>query len=250
MNFQLSKIIRPRSAVEEIMSTWPKLNKELMYHEKFGKFIKSCKKYAKKTLNNELKIEGFSDSIKTIKIIEHVKSNYTWNGIESKYTSQSPKKFYKNKNGNAAEINLFLIALLKQAKIECSPLILSSRSNGKIKSKYPFDIFTNYVVVYIHGEKPYLADGTEEMLPFNRIPPRCINESGLIVNKEKKETWLSIKHLNPSIEMNSIILKVNPEASLITNTLSHRSTDYSAYLVFILAKLTPQFSQVDPPQKK
>ena len=138
MNFQMSKINRPSGGSEEIMTSWPELNDALLSHKNFGKYIKKAKKYCKKILKSELKIADLSSKETSKNIIQYVKDNFTWNYFDSKYTSQSAKSFYENKRGNSADINLFLLALLREAGIECKPVILSTRNHGKINVDFLF----------------------------------------------------------------------------------------------------------------
>ena len=70
------------------------------------KYQKGSSRIAKKILSEELTL-GQSPMENTKLIIDYVKNNFEWDGFNSKYASQSPKDFYKNKKGNAADINPF-----------------------------------------------------------------------------------------------------------------------------------------------
>jgi hypothetical protein len=126
-------------------------------------------------------------------ILNYVKANYNWNEFNSKYASKSPNDFIKDKTGNSANLNLFTIGLLNAAGIEAYPVLISTRENGKIKYDYPYSYFFNDVLVSakIDGNN-VLSDATEVYCPNARIPPRCINDKGLIVSKEKID-WVSLQ---------------------------------------------------------
>lgn len=229
MDFQLARFYSPHGGSYEIISTWPKLNKSLLKHAKFGKYQKSCLRYAKKILEQDLDISKMSINEQSVEIIEYVKENFTWNGYYSKYASQTAKEFISKKSGNSADINLFLIALLNAAEINAQPVILSTRNHGKIKSDYPFDHFTNYVIALVNPSSAFLADGTESLLPYHRIPSRCFNENGLIVSKENEDKWVKLENNTPSFEKNTITIEIDPQSLNASINVTIQTTEYDAY---------------------
>jgi len=229
MDFQLAKFHSPRGGTSNVISTWPELNESLMKHEKFGKYLKSCSKIAKKILSDELNLSGENDRDKAKQIIEYVKKSFEWNGYYGKYASQSAKDFFNKKRGNDADINLFMIALLNEAVIEAEPLILSTRNHGKIPNDYPFDHFTNYAIALVNTHSPFLADGTEDLLPYNKLPIRCNNEKGLIVEKADKPRWISLDNSVFSIEKNTVKMRLDTVSMDIIAQVSIQNTEYEAY---------------------
>lgn len=229
MDFQLAKFHSPRGGTSDIISTWNALNESLLKHEKFGKYLRSSSKIAKKVLTDELSISSENDKESAKQIIEYVKSSFEWNGNYGKYASQSAKDFFKKKRGNDADINLFMIALLNEAEIKAEPLILSTRNHGKIPNDYPFDHFTNYVIVLVNTKSPFLADGTEELLPYNKVPIRCNNEKGLIVEKGDTPRWISLDIIVFSIEKNMVRMKLDTVSMDVIAQVSIQNTEYKSY---------------------
>jgi len=229
MDFQLAKFHNPRGGTSDIISTWPELNGSLLKHEKFGKYLKSSSKIAKNILLEKLSLESKNEQEKAKKIIEYVKNNFEWNGYRGKYASQSAKDFFNKKSGNDADINLFMIALLSEAEIDTKPLILSTRNHGKIPNDYPFNHFTNYVIAFVNTDSPFLADGTEELLPYNKLPIRCYNEKGLIVEKTDKSRWISLDNSIFSIEKSTIRMNLDTVSMDIIANVSIQNTEYESY---------------------
>jgi len=209
MDFQLAKFHSPSGGTSDVISTWSALNESLLKNEKFGKYLKHSSKIAKKILSEDLILGDKDNRQKAEEIINYMKSSFEWNGYYSKYASQSAKEFFNKKNGNAADINLFMIALLNVAEINTKPLILSTRNHGKIPSDYPFDHFTNYVIAFIDSDSPFLVDGTEEMLAYDKLPIRCNNEKGLVVEKEANPRWISLGNNTLSSEKSTIRIKLD-----------------------------------------
>ncbi|WP_027076658.1 DUF3857 domain-containing protein [Maribacter antarcticus] len=231
MDFQLSKFLSPTGGTSDIISTWPDLNESLLKHGKFGKYLKNSSKIAKKVLSEELNIGNENNRAKAKQIIEYVKSSFEWNGHFGKYASQSAKDFFNKKSGNDADINLFMISLLNEAGIKAEPLILSTRVHGKIPNNYPFDHFTNYIIALVNNDSPFLADGTEDLLSYNKLPIRCNNGKGLIVEKANTSRWISLDNTIFSIEKNTVRMRLDTISMNVIAQVSIQNTEYKSYSV-------------------
>ena len=229
MDFQLASFNSPTGTKKEILTTWDEMSKSLLESDYFGKYIKKSKKQAEEILATDLDLSGQSKDEKARSIIEYVKNHYSWDSFNSKYSSKKPKEFNEQKTGNAADINLFLIALLEAAGIDARPVIISTRSHGKIKSDYPFLHFFNYLIVLVNTEnQSYLTDGTDELIPYNRIPPRCMNEKGLIVQKELIE-WVSLINNIDSEDHKVIHLSIDTSTLKAQAKIAIQTTEFEAY---------------------
>ncbi|MDR6241074.1 DUF3857 domain-containing protein [Aureibacter tunicatorum] len=228
VDFQLARFYRPTGGKVEIISTWMDLNKELLKHEKFGKYMNSAKRNAKEIIAS-LNLGKLNELEKANKIVEYVKNNYVWNGYYGKYASQPVKNFLKTKNGSIADINLFLIAMLNASGINAQPLILSTRKHGKIYTQYPFDHYTNYVVAYVEtSESSFLSDGSDRNTMFNQLPLRCVNGKALLVNDEKKSQWIDIHPYGLSKDMYSVMYDIDAENLQMKTVVSVSSRMYDA----------------------
>lgn len=229
MDFQLAKITRPNGVPTEIMSTWPKLVKDLDEYEDFGRYIDKCRKTARNILETDLDVSGLNTFEKARKIIDYVKSGFGWNGYYNKFASKKPKELISQRTGNSADINLMLLALLRAAGIQADPVILSTRNHRKITVDYPFEHFFNYVVVLVNADgNQFLTDGTGDMLTFNTLPPRCLNDPGLVVDK-KETRWVQFSNATESLKRTFLHHKLNNASNSYKITGSITSTHYEAY---------------------
>ena len=225
VDFQLSKINYLDGTSENIITTWKDLNEELLQEKYFGKFLNKTQRTAKNYINvDHLKFK--TDKEKFNAVLDYVKNSYKWNYINSKFADKLPNDFAKAKYGNSAEINLFTTGLLKAVGIDAKPVIISTRKHGKIRYDYPYSHFFNYVIILakING-KTILTDATEALNTNYRIPSRCINDKGLIV-QENKEEWVSLKTIAPS-EKKIYIKSQFDNNELISNILT-TATEYDA----------------------
>jgi len=226
IDFQLSKITDQYGASHNIMTTWPEMVKDFVKDEDFGGYSRKSESLASKIFD----LKSFSSlptQQKFDSILNYVKSNYSWNKRYGNQASKSPKVFMKDKLGNDADLNLFTVGLLNAAGVKAWPVILSTRKNGKIKTDYPFEHYFNYVVILadIDG-KNVLSDATLPLLANYRIPEKCINDKGLIIQKDKVE-WLGLQSLLPSKTQE--IINITLSDSTQNSAVKTVATEYLAF---------------------
>lgn len=221
IDFQLSKIIYSNGNSEMIISTWPKLSEDLEKSDNFGGYIKS---FAKSSIFSDL------DTLARIKRVDnYIKSHYTYNGNEQYFASGSKRDIEKTKRGNAADLNLMAVGMLRAEGINAYPAILSTRSHGKVNSAYPFLAAFDYViVVYEVGDNMGVMDVTEPMLSFGNIPPRCLNDVCLLIKKEGVE-WLNISSQEISDMRYIKVITPNPKSDSLVVDCSLTTTFFDAY---------------------
>jgi transglutaminase-like putative cysteine protease len=197
IGFQLSKVINTRGETTKVISSWTELVKDMLKDQNVTKFANKSEKLSSKLISPD-SLKNKSQKEKFDFIISYVKSNFSWNKINNKYSSKSPNDLLKDKFGNAADLNLLAIGLLNAAGIEAYPLIISTRENGKVKLDYPYLKFFNYLLISatIDGNN-VLSDATEIFCPNDRIPMRCLNDRGLLI-KSGDVQWISLQNSVPS----------------------------------------------------
>lgn len=131
ISFELSSTQFPGSGFKEYTTTWPKIIKELMNHEKFGGYL-NRKNYSKDVI--EMPEDTMEPELKMLKIFNQVKNKLKWDGKYDNYTvDTSPKNVIERGSGNSAEINLILLSLLNTAGFDASPVLVSTRKMENIQ---------------------------------------------------------------------------------------------------------------------
>jgi len=227
LDFQLSVIHHYGGGSVNVLSTWPELSKELENDTEFGVYINRSKNNFKKA-SSKLELISKTDKEKAQIIVNYIKQNYNYNGHSGIFTSKTINKFIKEKTGNVAEINLYLIGALKSQGIETYPVILSTRKNGKIITKYPFTDPFNYVLAYAKiDNKMILLDATDPFYPYDKIPVKCYNDLGFIINK-KEPKWLKIRQNRMSTSQFAMKSVISSEGDSINGNFELSSVDYDA----------------------
>ncbi|OHX64855.1 hypothetical protein NH26_00110 [Flammeovirga pacifica] len=207
LQFQLSEYQSSTGSIVKVLNTYEKYIDELRKDARFGKYIKKSTSFAKKVFEEHPELIEGTKQEQVEKMIRFVKDELNFNKIGSILADASPKKVYEDKEGNIAEINFFLGGLLNAIGVEVEPVILSTRGNGKINKKYPFQDRINYVILLINidGRKE-LVDASEPLLDNFVLPIRCNNGDGLVIGAETTG-WVKVG--NKSTSLNSTIVMIN-----------------------------------------
>lgn len=228
IDFQLSSFFDLRGVETKYLSTWPALCSDILKDKDFGKFINSAHGNNAEYLET-IKSKNLSDIELLENIVDFIKKNYSWNGRNSWFATQTVKEFEKTKIGNSAEINLYLLSNLLDAGFNAQPVILSTRENGRIKADFPFIHFFNYVLVSVQlADKTLLLDATEPLLPFHLIPPKCINDKGLVVQKKKVE-WVVLLNNQSSKINTSVFINLNTKEDSVKAVIKTLSNNFDAF---------------------
>src|SRR5690606_6913115 len=93
-------------------------------------------------------LAGIEDDSKKMDLIfNYVRKKVKWNNILGYSTDFGVKEAYNEGVGNVADINLMLIAMLRYAKLNADPMLISTRSNDI--PLYPSTSAFNYVVAAV-----------------------------------------------------------------------------------------------------
>jgi hypothetical protein len=159
-------------------------------------------------------------------IVNYAKNSFKWDSELSQYSNKSVSELQKDKSGNSAAINLWLVGAMQEAGLEAYPLALSTRKHGRILSDYPFDdAFNNMAVLANIDGKSILTDATDPYCLNYRLPIRCMNDKGLVIDKDNMK-WISLQ--SPVISDLIASIKIDSIGKDFTSTVIQTATEYEA----------------------
>ncbi|NQX85029.1 MAG: DUF3857 domain-containing protein [Flavobacteriaceae bacterium] len=208
--YELRSVKFPNSGLKQLSTTWEKVVKTINEHKNFGKQLKKTS-----FLEDEgVKIKRVNDNYgKISKAFDVIKSKMTWNGDYGKYTKKNLQKAYNEGTGNVSEINLMLVALLRESGLKSYPVLVSTRKHGV--PVFPTLEGFNYVVASCEiGGEIVLLDATDKDLPVGLLPPRALNWEGTMVldnGQFKKVNLFPTKHSQFNAMMN---ITINEDGSI------------------------------------
>ena len=206
IDFQLAGIKYQDGSYKSFRNTWQKLIDEIMDAEWFGKQLnRNVGDVQSLKAQNEKSVSAKEKMINTYRFVQR---NFNWNGSNSIGSFNGIRDAWDKKSGSTGDINLTLVNLLREENISAFPLLVSTRSNGKLNPVYPFLDQFNAVYVYaeVDGEM-YILNAAEKYNPVNLYPYDVQLTNAFIVDR-KNHRWIFInddKKLQQQVVSNLLI---------------------------------------------
>ncbi|GAA4205700.1 hypothetical protein GCM10022289_25570 [Pedobacter jeongneungensis] len=225
--FELSDVQNINGGKTSYTKTWKDVDYELSNYKTLGDQMKR-KDVFKELIPTITK--GSTDDLEKAKAIyNYIKKQIKWNNYYGIYSEDNIKRALDTRTGNVADVNLSLIAALSAANLDAEAVLLSTRDNGTVNKLYPVMSDFNYLVAKVNiGDKSYLLDATEPLLPFALLPLRCINDQGRVINLKKPSYWIDLIASQKSTTNYVLTGKMTTDGKIIGTLLTH-SMGYSAY---------------------
>lgn len=224
--FELVSIDIPGTPYRSYAQTWEDVAKTIGSSSDYKNDLDKTRSF-----KEELKtvLGGKTDQLQIAKdLFKYVKDQTEWNGLDGKSFQNGIKKTLKEKKGNAADINLLLVAMMRDAGIRANPVILSTKDNNI--PFFPTVDRLNFVIAhaFIDG-KNYYMDATEEFSDINLLPVRDYNWGGLLVDNHNK-VWKHITAIKPKKANNIYALDISLDSEgYAEGSFQSRLSDHSAY---------------------
>jgi hypothetical protein len=180
VDFELASVNWPGVYMKDFSLEYRSLNKTFLESEDFGKPLENTSFLQDIALElNKANI----DSISKLKAaVTYIQKNIKYNDKISMYCSNL-KKILEKKEGDSGDMNLLLIALLKEMGFKANPVVLSTRSNGRIDDTYAIRKKFNYVVAHIlKDNKDFFIDATDPNTKLGVLPEYCLNHKGFLIH--------------------------------------------------------------------
>lgn len=192
LNYQTLNTKSTAGGVEtvEVLKDWNALGKEIL--EDCNGFL-NRDKIIQNIISNLVTAED-APKEKLRKIFNHVQDNYSWNEFWSIYPRRSFNEFESSHKGSTSEMNLFLTALLREAEWEADPVLVSTRSHGKVIQSFPLlSQFNNLICRAIADTDTFFLDATarQHKYPYFLLSKENLNFYGFLIKKDHY-SWINI----------------------------------------------------------
>ncbi|MBE9465433.1 transglutaminase domain-containing protein [Dyadobacter subterraneus] len=214
ISFELSSISIPGETVKNYSQEWKDVDRTLLMDGGFGGQLK---KFAFiKEIKAEIVKKSTDPTEKMNLAYAYIQQNIKWDGNGGLASKDGVKKAFENKKGNVSDINLMLTGLLRELDIEADPLVLSTRSNGRVFESIPLLEGFDYVVSHVKiGEKTFLLDATQRNTVPGVLPEFALAGIGRIVPEKNEGSFIN---LTPKL-MLSRLEKIEADISPVDGTL-------------------------------
>ncbi|GAB3856142.1 hypothetical protein GCM10028822_28080 [Hymenobacter terrigena] len=215
ITFQLAGEQFPGGPYQNVSGTWAKIDEELLSSDNFGGQLDRGGFLKDQVVPLVAKYPDLSARAAAVR--EVVMAAVRYDGTNHYTTTASLRKAFDAHRGTSADVNLLLIAALRAAEIPAHPLLLSTRSHGRVDQNQPMLSRFNYVLalVPLANGKDLLVDATEPLLPCGVLPDRCLNQAGRLVMKKAEDgRWVELTPAQRYVHYQQVALTMDAKGGL------------------------------------
>ena len=222
VDFYLEKIQAYKGKNSTIGKTWGELTTALSRAEKLGMRIEE---FDAKPIVVDMNL-GEDIESKAGYIYNWLKDKVTWNGEIGIIAERPLDEVLKSGSGSVAELNLLLVALLKQAGVEASPVLVRTVELGNLNMALPQISQFNYLVAYTRIiDVDILMDVSEPCLEPGLLRVSCLNGKGLNVNS-RFEDWIDLENNRVATKRVTVQAEIKGD-SLLADIIEKRKNYYA-----------------------
>ncbi|MDR1503634.1 MAG: DUF3857 domain-containing protein, partial [Prevotella sp.] len=202
VSFELQSIQMPYSTVKNYSSSWSNIDKEIMESSMFGGNLKKADLFKDEITKGNVSVDRAKE------IQDMVKYKVKWNDQNAFYP-KNLKDALKNGIGTSAEVNFLLINALQAGGFDAFPVILSTRSNGRMPISHPSISAFNYVITGIKIDTTmYFTDAAAKYGDWNLLPEKCMVPQARILRADYSN-WVDLTGVSNGSVLKTINLTIN-----------------------------------------
>jgi hypothetical protein len=190
VSFEVSNVSQFRTVGDkQVVADWSGVNRDLLFNISFGQKLRETSSVAR-YLPAMPENSSAAEQVELIR--KTVMNRMAWNGGEGLAVMLPLDEVWEQKVRPAQEINMLLIAMLREAGFKASPVVISTRDKGNPDPGHAFINQFNYVIAHVElAEEEILLDAAYENYPTGHLPTRLINKIGLLVDFEAPR-WIDL----------------------------------------------------------
>ncbi len=193
LEFQLQSVNVPGWGPDAFMSTWPSVAESFLGPDgRYGRHLNSVGRDVKSAA--ALAVADATDPVEKMKrVYEYVRTRVEFVGEGGTYAEKAPADVLKDGQGDSPEINLLLVALLREAGLAAHPALISTRGHGAPRTTYPLITqFDDLIVAVEVGSQRYFLDGASRHRPFDMLPFNSLNGQAWVV-RHPNPVWAPVE---------------------------------------------------------
>jgi hypothetical protein len=175
VDFELKGVTIPGQIYKDYARKWDDVREYLKEEFDMGSYLKIKNPYAEEM--KSLDLEGKSVAVKASRIFGLLKSKLKWDK-EYKLYCKNPLRILKDGKGSNIELNYIYMAMLRDAGISSTPMLIRRRSMGRLPLTYAsIDKLNTFVVAFVDENDALLfADCSADYGDVNILPADLMAE--------------------------------------------------------------------------
>ena len=194
VRLQLQAVAFPGEIIEPVFNDWHKTAEELSEMRDFGRAYTAKSNYNKLWKQVEPVLNAAATPAEKINAAyDFICKNYRWDGRTRVIGSGSPDELADRGEGNSADFNLALLAILHEAGIPAQPLLVSLRNQGSPVELYPILDQFDHVMVYTEVDgKALILDADPQHRPAGHPRMGALNHRGWVAEPGNPR-WVDVE---------------------------------------------------------
>jgi hypothetical protein len=229
IEFELARYQLPGQAVRNFSNSWENLDRTLHAAEWYGRQLKRSG-FLKPVVDAISQRVPATDTLGRLReAYGYIQKSMKWDESYSRGSADGLKKVFDNKKGSATEINLLLVLLLRELEIPANPVLLSTRSNGRIIEHIPLLDRFNYTIAQTSlAGKSLFMDATGPYLPLGTLPVRCLNGRGRLLDERGSGSFVDIIPNGSRTRYEVVEAEIDPASGEVKGTYRLSLSGYEA----------------------
>lgn len=188
VSFELKSIQMPYSMTENKSSSWEAIDKDIL-SSSLGSNMKKADLFKEEISKGETTLKRAKE------IQDMVKYRVKWNDKRA-IVPGNLKDALKDGIGSSADVNFLLINALKAGGFDAYPVILSTRTNGRLPISHPSITAFNYVITALKIDSlMYYTDASAKYGDWNLLPEKCMVPQARIMS-ESGGRWVNLSNVS------------------------------------------------------
>lgn len=199
-----------------------------------GKSVLDSRFFTEQVLQPIPGTSAIVDSAKALPTREE-KIRYVYEAVQKRFEKEAEQSAeadslhtaWTKREGNSAEINYILLNLLDRSGILCYPLMVSTRSNGKVNRDFPsMGQFNGVDVLAFDSTRYFFLDASLRNQPYHVPPANVLNRAALVLSSDSAQ-WIMIGDDRPLLNQTITIFAEMKANGTIEGSANVHYYDYA-----------------------
>lgn len=193
VRFQLKGTNWPNQGYKPHMNSWPELAKKMMDWESLGEQITKDRNFKDIWEAVTPLVASAADNDEKIRIVyRFLAEEMEWDGRYSFTATDKLDKCFEKKSATSGELNLMFIGLMKKMGVEVHPIMVSTRSHGRMIDLYPIlDQFNHLMALVKYKNQLQVVDIGSKHRPIGLSRLSTFNGKAWLLNTETPQ-WINL----------------------------------------------------------
>lgn len=228
IEFQLNATEMPDGPRRSFLTDWKTIADMLLKEESFGLQFDKKGRHSRLWAAAKPVVEQGKTPLEKITLAYNfINKNIQWNEVYSySVTENNLDVCFEQKQATSGELNLMLLAILREAGIDAQPVLTSTRSHGKLQALYPIlDQFNHAMVLVTVEDQSMLLDAGNPFRPIGYPRVDALNYQAWTVHRTEPE-WISLTA--PKAVEKTLVNGKLDEAGTLEGTIANATQGYDA----------------------